>query len=380
LVFNLILGKTKIPEKMRKFANGHLIEYLPVKLLILCLTSQITLSGQYDTAGINDRNPGAAERTIPLFDSDDILNVTLYLDLASFSKKPSKTDTYEADMAIHFNETDSLNRKLIIKYRGISRYDLCNFPPMQLNFKKPVYCDSAKIRKLKLVTHCRPGTLSDEYVLREYLVYKLYNALTDTSFRVRLLRISYVDTKRNKKTITKYGFFIEPIELVSKRTNSTVVKVKTVDQRHIIPGLMDRVSIFNYMISNWDWSVPGQHNVAVIKPMNSDSQLGIAIPYDFDLTGIVNADYAIPPPEIGIKNVRERKFSGVCRTREVFTEDLRNFSGSRDNLYSVVNTFPHLNQRSKKDIINFLDEFFDQIEKQNNLDNLVTVLLRSCKK
>ncbi len=365
---------------MRKFAKGHLLKYLPVNLLILCFTSQFALSGQNDTAAIKYKKSGAAERTISLFSSDDILNVTLYLALTAFSKKPSKTDSYEADITIHFNETDTLNRKVTIKYRGISRYDLCNFPPMQLNFKKPLLCDSAKIRKLKLVTHCRPGSLSDEYVLREYLVYKLFNALTDTSFRVRLLRINYVDTKKNKRTVIKYGFFIEPIELVSGRTNSTVVKVTTLDQSHIIPDMMDRVSIFNYMISNWDWSVPGQHNVAVIKPMSSIGSLGIAIPYDFDLTGIVNADYAIPPPEIGINNVRERKFSGICRSREIFTKDLIKFYGSRDNLYSVVNAFPHLNQRSKKDIITFLDEFFDQIEKQNNLNNLVTVFLRSCKK
>jgi hypothetical protein len=112
----------------------------------------------------------------------------------------------------------------------------------------------------------------------------------------------------------------------------------------------------------------------------SDSGLGIAIPYDFDLTGIVNAEYAIPPPELGIETIRERLFSGICRSKEVYQEDLKKFLNNKTKIYSVINEFPHLNQRSKKDITTFLDQFFDQLEKQKSLDNLVDLFLNSCKK
>ncbi len=368
-------------DNLNKFAKGHFTKTLPANLLFLFLISQIPAYGQNDTTSVKQKNPDTPERTISLFGSDDLLNVSLYLDLASFSKKPSKTDSFDAEMTIHFSETDSLNKKVTIKYRGISRYEICSFPPMQLNFKKPLYSDSAKIKKLKLVTHCQQGSLTDEYVMREYLVYKLFNAITDTSFRVRLLKVSYIDTKKNKKTLVKYGIFIEPIELLAKRTNSTIVKSPNLTQSHIEPDVMDRVAIFNYMISNWDWSIAGQHNVAVIKSMKYDnSVLGIAIPYDFDLTGIVNADYAIPPDNLGIENIRQRLFSGICRSKEVYQEDLKKFLYNKEKLYSVINGFPHLNQRSKKDITSFLDQFFDQLEKQKSLDNLVDLFLKSCKK
>jgi hypothetical protein len=252
---------------------------------------------------------------------------------------------------------------------------------MQINFKKPLYSDSMKIKKLKLVTHCDPGGMTDEYVIREYLVYKLFNALTDTSFRARLLKINYIDSKGNKKTISKYGIFIEPLAFLAKRTNSTVVKVTSLSFNHITPYVMDRLSIFNYMITCWDWSVAGLHNVAVIKPLGNDAgELGIAIPYDFDLTGVVNADYAIPPPDLGIETIREPYFRGACRTREVFREDLKVFADSKEKLYLTVNEFPHLNQRSKKDITNFLDQFFNQLDKPKNLDNLIDAFLEKCKK
>ena len=365
-----------------KFLPGSaVVKTLPLHLLLVYTLSVFPVSAQNDSTRTKEEKQGIHEQDISLFGSDEILNVSIYLDLARFSKKPAKTDTFDSEMTIHLNETDSVNRNVTIKYRGISRYEICSFPPMQLILKKPLYSDSVKIKKLKLVTHCQSSSITDENVMREYLVYKLYNVLTDTSFRVRLLKVNYIDSKGNKKTISKYGIFIEPADMLAKRTNSTVVKTVSLNQTHIIPYVMDRLAIFNYMVTNWDWSIPGQHNVEVIKPMIIDTQgLGIAIPYDFDLTGVVNADYAIPPDYLGIENVRQPIFSGICRTSDVYREDLKRFSDSKEKLYAVVNEFPHLNERSKKDITHFLDQFFDQLEKPKSLDNLVEIFLKSCKK
>ncbi len=353
---------------------------LITSLLVFFLATTINLA-QDKPLHSKENNSGKEKRDLKLFSNEDILNVTLKLDLSAFQKKSSKDDAFDSELILHFSPTDSLYAKTVVKYRGISRLNICNFPPMQINFKKAVYSDSFKIKKLKLVTHCQSASANDEYVVREYLVYKLYSALTDTSFRVRLLKINYLDSKKDRKPIVKYGIFIEPAEMLAKRTNATVVKTIYLNQSNIIPYVMDRLAIFNYMVTNWDWSIPGEHNVEVIKPLAFNSQgLGIAIPYDFDLTGVVNADYAIPPPDLGIENVREPLFTGICRTREVYHEDLDRFLASREKLYSVVNEFPHLNQRAKKDIIYFLDQFFSKLEKEKSLDNMIDKFLSMCKK
>lgn len=371
----------EMPNILNRLITGHFIKNLSVNLLFIYSLLMFPASGQNDTTDTEQQKPNAPERNISLFDTDELLEITLYLDLTRFSRKPRKDDSFDAEMTIHFSETDSLNKKTTIKYRGVSRFQICSFPPMELNFKKPLNYGSGKIKKLKLVTHCESGKLSDEYILREYLVYKLFNVLTDTSFRVRLLKVNYIDTKGNKKPVRKYGIFIEPIDLLAERTNSTIVKTPNLGQSHILQDVMDRLAIFNYMISNWDWSVTGQHNVAVIKSMKyENAELGIAIPYDFDLTGVVNAEYAVPPPALNIENIRERLFSGICRSKEVFQEDLKKFSYNKEKLYSVINGFPHLSQRSKKDITTFLDQFFDQLEKQKSLDTLVDLFVNSCKK
>ena len=364
----------------------NLVKRLNVKfwlfqLLLISFLSLSILSAQNDTIAAKESKKVTLEKNFSLFGSDEILNVSLYLDLASFSKKPSKNDTFDSEMTIHFNGGDTINRKTTIKYRGISRYEICSFPPMQLNFRKPLYSDSVKIKKIKLVTHCQVSSINDEYVLREYLVYKLFNALTDTSFRVRLLKVNYIDSKGKKKTISKYGIFIEPTDELAKRTNSTLVKTGALFQNNIFPYSMDRVAIFNYMVTNWDWSIAGQHNVEIIKPLNHNPDgLGIAIPHDFDLTGVVNADYALPPPELNIENVRQPIFYDICRTREQYRADLIRFSEAKEKLYSVVTEFPFLNQRSKKDITNFLDRFFNQLEKPKNMEKLIDIFLESCNK
>jgi hypothetical protein len=168
--------------------------------------------------------------------------------------------------------------------------------------------------------------------------------------------------------------------MLAKRINTAIVKSTTLSQNSIIPEVIDRLAIFNYMVANWDWSVPGQHNVKILSPLNNSSgSLLIAIPYDFDLTGIVNAEYAIPPPNVPIENVRQRLYWGPCRSKEAYINDLMEFSDRKAKIYSVINDCAYLSKISKKDITRFMDEFFDQLYKPRSMDDLIEDFLRTCK-
>jgi hypothetical protein len=340
---------------------------------------QLIASEQASAAPKSD----SLKQKINLFDSDELLEVSLRFDLTGFQKKSDKAGSFDGTMTFHPGQPDSLSVKVSVKHRGEYRYQTCSFPPIQLNFKKPVYAvaDTGKIKKIKLVTHCKPGSQSDDYVLREYLVYKIFSLFSDTSFRVRLLKINYFDTRKKNKSIIQYGFLIEPLNLLASRTNNVVVKAENLNQRSIIPAVMDRAAIFNYMIANWDWSVPGQHNLAIVKSkIPALSVQGIVIPFDFDLCGIVNADYGTPAPEMGLSSSRDRKYAGICRERQTTEKELLYFRSKKEEIYSVINDFPLLSQRSKKDITVFLDTFFDNFEKQRDFDYLVDTILGSCKK
>jgi hypothetical protein len=380
-----MIGKKSCGATMDK--NGFKESQLSIKPLLIqffiFMFSVLQAYGQTDTIGPRQKKPHNPHKDLSLFDSDDLLEIAVRCNYSDFLEKKDRVASFDGIMTLHYNESDSLSKEITIKYRGNSRYQNCRFPPMQINFKNPVHvsADSGKIKKLRMVNQCDQGSLYSEYVLREFLVYKIFNVITDTSFRVRLVRINFIDTKRNRKPNVQYGFFIEPIEIVAKRTNSIVVQTKSLTQKHIVPEIMDRLAIFNYMISNWDWSIPGQHNVAVIKPAKYDAEgLGLAIPFDFDLSGLVNADYAIPPEGMGLLSNRERVYYGICRSKEVFREDLLMFLSKKEQIYSVINDYPYLSKSSKKDITIFLDLFFKKLEKEKDLDYLVDLFLKQCKK
>ncbi len=338
----------------------------------------------YPCSGKNGvSEPDSAKSSFALFDSDELLEVALQFDLTTYLKKNLKTGSLDGLLIIKTSETDSIDRKVKIKPRGEYRFRTCGFPPIRLDFKKWIYADpdSGKIKRLKLVTHCQPGNAYDEYVLREFLVYKLFNVFTDTCFRVRLLRINYLDSGKDRKPLVQYGFFIEPINILAARTKSGVTKATNLSQKHIVPCSMDRVAIFNYMIAQWDWAVPGLHNISVIIPReNSGMGLGVAIPFDFDLTGLVNASYGFPDEKMGITSNRDRIFTGICRSREEYKAAIEKFLARKESFYSVVNDFQYLSDRSKKDIKSFLDQFFDQLDNQKDLNRLIELFLNSCKK
>jgi hypothetical protein len=335
--------------------------------------------GQNENTGSLKQENNAQNPSFGLFENEELLEITLRFDLSTYFRTKPKKDYLKANMTIHLSDTDSINKEIRLRSRGIFRNQYCKYPPIQLNFKKADfgYSDLDSITKLKMVTECSSGSENRGYLLREYLIYKMFNVLTDTSFRVRLLTVNYIDSENKRRSLKQYSFFIEPLDMLMARTNSVEVKSPALNQKHIIPYVMDRLAIFNYMIGNYDWSIPGQHNVKVIKPLIIESSgLGIAIPYDFDWTGVVNASYALPTEEIGTASVRERIYTGICRSREVFKKDLEIFAEKKDEFYKIVNEFPYLNQKEKRDISRYLDDFFDRFEGRSMLTD---IFLNSCK-
>jgi hypothetical protein len=205
---------------------------------------------------------------IILFDSDELMEISLKFDITQYRRKKNDTEYLDATLIYHTSPGDSIVKSLKVKPRGISRLAICDFPPIMLNFKKQdsVPGEFSKTDKIKMVTHCSAG--GEDYLLREFLVYKIYNILTEYSFRVRLLRVNYINTSKPTKPIQEFAFLIEPVESLGRRTNSGEVETAHVTQRHIRKDIMDRMAIFNYMIGNTDWSVPIRHNTLTIAQGN----------------------------------------------------------------------------------------------------------------
>ncbi len=315
-----------------------------------------------------------------LFESEEPLEITLQFDLSTYLRTKPKEEYMKGKITFHPGSADSMTRDIRLRTRGIFRNVECYYAPLELNFKDADfgYSDLDSIRKIKLVPQCKPDTESEKNVLIEYLIYKMYSAMTDTSFRVRLLRINYIDSENKRKPFTQFGFFIEPTQMLAGRTNSVEIESRALNQKTIYPRMIDRIAIFNYMIGNYDWAVPNQHNIKTFKPLVFENvYLVNAVPYDFDFTGLVDAEYAVPDDKItGTTSIRERIFLGVCRNREEYQKDLGEFLEKKDEFYRLINEFPYLNAKQKKNMIYYLETFYEQCTGKQRILN---VFLSSCK-
>ena len=332
--------------------------------------------GQKDTVDVTYKVKDTLNKNLRLFESDELLKLSLRFDINAYKKERTDTVYQDAILTYYISSTDSINKQIKLRARGNLRRDYCDFPPIRLNFEKSKSTNDEFINvdKLKLVTHCKLG--DEEYTLKEYLIYKLYNVLTENSFKVRLAQINYINTGKKSKPIKQFAFMIEPLEALCRRTNSVEVKVPNITQKNIKPDVMDKMAIFNYMIGNTDWSVPAKHNIIVLSQgASARPDLGVILPYDFDYAGLINADYAVPYEGSGLASVRDRKYLGICRDKEVFINELKEFLDKKEEFYKVINEFPYLKEKSKKEMIIYLDEFFAGIDKRNTL---AYALLKDC--
>ena len=114
-----------------------------------------------------------------LFTNDEILNLSLRFDITTYKRKKPKEEYMPALLTYHISDKDSVNKEIRLMSRGEMRNGYCDFPPIRLNFKKAGFekSDLKQIGKIKMVTHCQYG--NEQYLFKEYLIYKLFNVLTD---------------------------------------------------------------------------------------------------------------------------------------------------------------------------------------------------------
>src|SRR5258705_5177329 len=268
----------------------------------------------------------AQTATSRLFQTREPLVLQLRTDLRALFR--DRGDARVAHGAVlHYRaggDTGTLDVKL--RTRGIFRLKHCSFPPLRLDLpgrKKLEATPFAGQDKLKLATHCQSDRSYERNLLKEYSLYRVCNGLTDTSHRVRLAMVTYLDTAR-ADTITRYGFLIESEAELARRIGTKVLEVGNLHDILTDPKYMTLVSVFQYLIGNTDWSVWGRHNIVILRDSGPSERL-LAVPYDYDFAGAVGAPYAVPPEQLPIKSVRERLYRGYCQPDSVLMPVLARF-------------------------------------------------------
>ena len=318
-------------------------------------------------------------KTKPLFASEDVLNLTIKMDVRTVinNRDTSERVYHKAKLLYPLSNGDTAIHKIKVMVRGNNRANrkVCSFPPLKLNFKKNKVDSSlfAGQNKLKLVTHCKPGSINEEFIIREYYTYKLYQIISPYSFNVRLCKVTYKDTEGKFKSDVHYGFLIEDIDDLAERNGMVEFKDSIPNQEVCERQELDRLMFFQYLIGNLDWSIPYMHNFKLISIEGSPRP--VAIPYDFDLTGMVNKPDATPPPNFEITSVRERIFRGLCRVDGGYDDAVSYFQEKKPEIYALYENSPYLSDKSKKYTAKYLDSFYKILDDPKQLKQKI---IRAC--
>jgi len=313
------------------------------------------------------------------FDTDEPLKITLKYDITSFIKNKSKAEYMDAELIVYNKNEAPVTKNIRIMARGNFRKGQCYFPPLFLNFKTDAIerTELQGMNKIKVVTHCTTGKNNDLIVLKEYLAYKLYNILTEKSFRVRLLDISYIDTGKKQHQYQEMGFVIEPVDLVAKRNNCVLIDPLVVRGENLVEEEADRSALFQYMISNTDWRFKGGHNTKYMKSLTDLTAKVIPVPYDFDFSAFVDASYAFPQSWSTSESLFQRDYMGYCRSSdEDYLENTRFFMEHKEKIMNAIATFNYLPEGELKSNSKFIEEFFNEI---GNEKNIVYKLKNQCR-
>jgi hypothetical protein len=356
-------------------------------ILVVCAAVQSSLAQEKAPAAPAKKNPylklsepwpelsvllarrTEAERR-PLFDTTEPLAFTLTGDFKTINKdrRPESTARYPGILSV----TDDKGREQTIKvtlsprghFRRMARN--CAFVPLRIEFAGGETAGTIFEGQttLKLGTHCQDDKAFEQYTLREYLTYPLYNLVTSQAFRARLARGTYVDEKSGKSMTTRNAIFIEHENDLARRMGGRIVELPRTEFKDFHAETLNTMMLFEYMIGNTDFSLYANHNVRFVQ---DPSRTLYPVPYDFDLSGLVHAPYAIPDRRFGIRSVLDRLYRGPCRSVDEMEAAAAQFRAKKGEMIALIEGTNEMDSAMRGEMKSYLEEFFRAIEKPSSI-------------
>ena len=303
----------------------------------------------------------------PLFEDTGVIDATLVGPLGELAEDPDSSDQLPFVL-----RADGVEHAVKVRTRGKSRLRVCDFLPLRLNFRKSEVDGTpfAEQDKLKLVVPCHTSERAEKDLVEEYAIYRIFNLLTPTSYRVRLARMTFEDTVGDGDSVGIHSFLLEPDGQLAARLGGempdlTEVSLSWLDQQH-----MALVYVFQYLVGNLDWSLVTAeaeerccHNGTLVR---TEASL-VYVPYDFDLSGFVDAPYAFPPPDLRLKRVTHRRYRGFCTDRVYLEQALETIVSRRPEIIALIHSLPVLGDRDKERRVGYLEQFFQAAAKPDRL-------------
>jgi len=328
----------------------------------------------------NIKELNQSEQVSKLFRSQEILPVKLGYSIRNIKKNTNDSTYIKTDLS-YLGEGGVWNKfEVELRIRGFYRLKHCYFPPIKIKIKKSLSKGTLfeENKKLKLVLPCLMTKEKNDNIIKEYMAYKLYEVISLYHFKTRILDISFTEDKGKKtKTHVLKGILIEDDKKVAKRHDGKVFK-RDIHPMNQDPTTSVRNSFFQYLIGNIDFSTAFQHNEKLLF-INSKF---IPLPYDFDMSGLVNASYAevlVINDEPLVSSVTERLYRGFRRDPDIIQQVRKEFLDNKIKLLEIVDSLEPFFEYPKEFIEakNYILDFFEVISDDVRFKKYITSKLRT---
>lgn len=289
-----------------------------------------------------------------------------------YSNKDMRRQTNDStflDCVLSYQQEDGSweSLEVQVRARGNYRQEHCFLTPVKLRIKKEQRKGTLfeGNKELKMVLPCNNNSQGQDYVLKEYMAYKLYEAVSPFHFKTRRVALDFTDDRGKKeKNYQLEAFLIEDTKEVADRCNAKRLK------RNVHPQQQDDFTaaqneFFQFLIANTDYSLAYQHNE---KLLFVDGMNAIPVPYDFDMSGLVNTNYAVVSQIQGetlpIDRVTDRLYRGYQRDPAVYEQVREHYLTHKDAILAKAEALqPEFRDPKEYDRArDFILEFFDILE------------------
>jgi AAA family ATP:ADP antiporter len=308
-----------------------------------------------------------------LFEEEQPLAAEITLDFKALCRDPQRATCADLPATLAYHDALGHEQRVAVALRTRGRYRTdtvqCDLPALFVFFTSDTRgtpFDGESM--LPLTTHCERAAEYEQYVLKEYLAYRIYNLLTSKSLRVRLVRVTYRDANGRVEPFARYAFFTEHFASFARRQHVTVHTARPFDPLTADPLEIATLDLFEYAIGNTDWSVVYGHNVLLVE---GEAGLVTPVPFDFDFSGLVNAEYASVSPQLAITSVRERVFRGVCRAETDWDAAFAHFASRRDDVLALATQIEGLEPKPQADVSDYLEGAFETFASAQRRDRRI---------
>lgn len=306
-----------------------------------------------------------------LFADTTLLKLELHLDYRELCKNKERKNCTDATATIVYDQPDGLQKgteqrmQVKLRPRGRWRSGECHLPALFVLIEPEQAAGTLFEGQsvLPMTTHCSRSKSYkyQQYVLVEYLAYRLYQLLTENSLRVRLLEVDYVNVGSGRRA-RHYAFFSEHFEDLAVRTDQSNYRTERINLRETNPMDMEILALFQFMISNLDWSAVYSHNTA---QFSNAQGLNTSVPFDFDYAGMVNAEYALLPKMFDhLHSLHVRRYRGFCWPDFDWSALFDKFIGLREQMFAELAAVPGLSRTTRRFVRGYLKSFYRIIESE----------------